>query len=69
MYREEVIARKKAHNALEDAKGKIRVFARVRPLLEFEAAKKQASRRAFGAVGGRDGSVSPHSQAADVFEA
>lgn len=41
VYRDEVVARKRAHNALEDAKGKIRVFARVRPLLEFETAKKQ----------------------------
>lgn len=41
-YRGEVVARKRAHNALEDAKGKIRVFARVRPLLDFEAAKGQA---------------------------
>jgi hypothetical protein len=41
VYRDEVVARKRAHNALEDAKGKIRVYARVRPLLDFEAAKKQ----------------------------
>ena len=41
VYRDEVLARKRAHNALEDAKGKIRVFARIRPLLEFEAARKQ----------------------------
>ena len=40
-YRGEVVARKRAHNALEDAKGKIRVFARVRPLLGFEEAKGQ----------------------------
>ena len=44
MYRDEVVARKRAHNALEDAKGKIRVYARVRPLLDFEAAKKQVRR-------------------------
>jgi len=42
VYRDEVVARKRAHNALEDAKGKIRVYARVRPLLEFEAARKQS---------------------------
>lgn len=41
VYRDEVVARKRAHNALEDAKGKIRVFARIRPLLDFEAARKQ----------------------------
>ena len=28
--------RKKYHNQMEDMKGKIRVFARVRPLLKFE---------------------------------
>uniref|UniRef100_A0A383VU44 Kinesin motor domain-containing protein n=1 Tax=Tetradesmus obliquus TaxID=3088 RepID=A0A383VU44_TETOB len=41
LYREEVVARKRAHNALQDAKGKIRVYCRVRPMLEFEAAKSQ----------------------------
>ena len=35
-YAEADVARKRAHNALEDAKGKIRVFARVRPLLPGE---------------------------------
>lgn len=46
VYRDEVVARKRAHNALEDAKGKIRVFARIRPLLDFEAARKQVRCRA-----------------------
>eukprot|EP00878_Enallax_costatus_P038268 GHUV01043455.1.p1 GENE.GHUV01043455.1~~GHUV01043455.1.p1 ORF type:complete len:1268 (+),score=413.50 GHUV01043455.1:1733-5536(+) len=41
LYREEVVARKRAHNALQDAKGKIRVYCRVRPMLDFEAAKNQ----------------------------
>lgn len=41
LYREEVVARKRAHNALQDLKGKIRVFCRVRPMLDFEANKKQ----------------------------
>ncbi|KAF8058864.1 KIN14I [Scenedesmus sp. PABB004] len=41
LYREEVVARKRAHNALQDAKGKIRVYCRLRPMLDFEAAKKQ----------------------------
>jgi phage gp36-like protein len=41
LYREEVVARKRAHNALQDAKGKIRVYCRIRPMLEFEAAKNQ----------------------------
>ena len=35
-YAEADVARKRAHNALEDAKGKIRVYARVRPLLPGE---------------------------------
>lgn len=43
LYREEVVSRKRAHNALQDAKGKIRVYCRVRPVLEFEAAKRQVS--------------------------
>lgn len=46
LYREEVVARKRAHNALQDAKGKIRVYCRVRPMLEFEAAKHQVSHSA-----------------------
>ena len=29
--------RKRYHNMMEDMKGKIRVFARVRPVLKFEA--------------------------------
>ena len=41
LYREESVARKKAHNALEDAKGKIRVYCRVRPLLAFERERGQ----------------------------
>eukprot|EP00775_Hariotina_reticulata_P011897 gene11897-12041_t len=43
LYREEVVARKRAHNALQDMKGKIRVYCRIRPLLEFEVAKQQVS--------------------------
>jgi hypothetical protein len=43
LYREEVMARKRAHNAIQDLKGKIRVFCRVRPMLDMEAAKKQVS--------------------------
>lgn len=53
LYRDEVVARKRAHNALQDAKGKIRVYCRVRPMLEFEAAKKQVSWTAVR--GGCDG--------------
>jgi hypothetical protein len=34
---EECISRKKFFNMMEDMKGKIRVFARVRPMLGFEA--------------------------------
>ena len=33
---DENIMRKKYHNMMEDMKGKIRVFARVRPVLKFE---------------------------------
>ncbi|CAK0740574.1 hypothetical protein CVIRNUC_001260 [Coccomyxa viridis] len=37
LYKEECISRKKFFNMMEDMKGKIRVFARVRPMLGFEA--------------------------------
>lgn len=33
--------RKKVYNLMEDMKGKIRVFARVRPMLKFEKEKGQ----------------------------
>ena len=35
-YKQEVLKRKKLHNELEDMKGKIRVYARVRPLNKNE---------------------------------
>ena len=35
-YKEEMVKRKKAHNMLEDMKGKIRVFCRVRPMNDKE---------------------------------
>jgi Microtubule binding len=38
---DEVIMRKKIYNMMEDMKGKIRVFARVRPILTFEREKGQ----------------------------
>lgn len=38
-YKEEVKIRKKLHNQIEDMKGKIRVFARVRPMNKIEANK------------------------------
>jgi len=38
-YAEEAVARKRAHNACEDLKGRIRVYARVRPPLPGEEAK------------------------------
>jgi hypothetical protein len=47
------VARKRAHNALQDAKGKIRVYCRVRPMLEFEAAKNQVRRIEVGVRFGR----------------
>ena len=36
---DENIKRKQYHNMMEDMKGKIRVFARARPVLKFEAAR------------------------------
>ena len=33
--------RKKVYNLMEDMKGKIRVYARVRPMLQFEGARGQ----------------------------
>lgn len=41
LYREESINRKKIYNAMEDMKGKIRVYCRVRPLLSFERDRGQ----------------------------
>ena len=41
MLQEENILRKKFFNQMEDMKGKIRVFARVRPMLTFEQQKGQ----------------------------
>eukprot|EP00357_Protocruzia_adherens_P031643 CAMPEP_0115011372 /NCGR_PEP_ID=MMETSP0216-20121206/23944_1 /TAXON_ID=223996 /ORGANISM="Protocruzia adherens, Strain Boccale" /LENGTH=1261 /DNA_ID=CAMNT_0002379909 /DNA_START=35 /DNA_END=3820 /DNA_ORIENTATION=+ len=35
-YRNEMIQRKKLHNIIEDMKGKIRVYCRVRPMLQYE---------------------------------
>ena len=42
-YRDEAALRRKYYNQLEEAKGKVRVFARVRPLGSKEKAEKQAS--------------------------
>ncbi|GFH29557.1 uncharacterized protein HaLaN_28241 [Haematococcus lacustris] len=41
LYRDEQVARKRAFNTMEDMKGKIRVFCRVRPILPFEFEKGQ----------------------------
>lgn len=41
LYRDEALARKKIHNAMEDMKGKIRVYCRVRPMLDFERSRGQ----------------------------
>ena len=41
LYHDESIARKKIYNAMEDMKGKIRVYCRVRPLLSFEKERGQ----------------------------
>ena len=42
LYREEQLLRKRLHNAMEDMKGKIRVYCRVRPMLGFERERGQA---------------------------
>ena len=42
-YKEEQIIRKKLHNQLEDMKGKIRVYARIRPLIKQELAVKDSN--------------------------
>ena len=36
LYKEEQVNRKRYFNMMEDMKGKIRVYARVRPMLKFE---------------------------------
>jgi hypothetical protein len=41
LYRDESLQRKKIYNAMEDLKGKIRVYCRVRPILPFEEKKGQ----------------------------
>ncbi|GLC77793.1 hypothetical protein PLESTB_000955500 [Pleodorina starrii] len=43
LYKEEQITRKRYFNMMEDMKGKIRVFCRVRPLLLFEEVKGQTA--------------------------
>lgn len=41
-YKEEQVKRKKLHNELEDMKGKIRVFCRVRPLTSSELEREES---------------------------
>eukprot|EP00204_Picochlorum_oklahomense_P000034 CAMPEP_0118798274 /NCGR_PEP_ID=MMETSP1161-20130426/689_1 /TAXON_ID=249345 /ORGANISM="Picochlorum oklahomensis, Strain CCMP2329" /LENGTH=1157 /DNA_ID=CAMNT_0006725649 /DNA_START=176 /DNA_END=3649 /DNA_ORIENTATION=+ len=41
LYKDESITRKKLYNQMEDMKGKIRVYCRVRPLLTFEKERGQ----------------------------
>ncbi|PNW82236.1 hypothetical protein CHLRE_06g278125v5 [Chlamydomonas reinhardtii] len=43
LYKEEQITRKRYFNQMEDMKGKIRVFCRVRPMLTFESDKGQTA--------------------------
>ncbi|EFJ53111.1 Kar3 member kinesin-like protein [Volvox carteri f. nagariensis] len=43
LYKEEQITRKRYFNMMEDMKGKIRVYCRVRPMLAFEVEKRQTS--------------------------
>ena len=42
-YQEEILKRKKLHNIIEDIKGKIRVFCRVRPLSPLEMSRGESS--------------------------
>ncbi|KAK9815534.1 hypothetical protein WJX72_005298 [[Myrmecia] bisecta] len=42
LYKDESILRKKMHNQMEDMKGKIRVYCRLRPMLKFEKDKGQS---------------------------
>ena len=44
LVQDESIMRKKYFNQMEDMKGKIRVYARVRPMLGFEAERGQKAR-------------------------
>lgn len=48
LYRDEALMRKKIHNQMEDMKGKIRVYCRVRPILKLEIDKGQAGERGAG---------------------
>ncbi|XP_020588180.1 kinesin-like protein KIN-14I isoform X2 [Phalaenopsis equestris] len=41
LYKEELVLRKRYYNIIEDMKGKIRVFCRIRPLNEKEIAEKE----------------------------
>ncbi|GAX81265.1 hypothetical protein CEUSTIGMA_g8697.t1 [Chlamydomonas eustigma] len=41
LYRDEQVTRKRYFNQMEDMKGKIRVFCRIRPILQFETDKGQ----------------------------
>ncbi|KXZ52314.1 hypothetical protein GPECTOR_10g946 [Gonium pectorale] len=43
LYKEEQITRKRYFNMMEDMKGKIRVYCRVRPMLTFESDKGQVA--------------------------
>lgn len=42
LYRDEQVTRKRYFNQMEDMKGKIRVFCRLRPILQFEKDKGQS---------------------------
>lgn len=41
LYKDEQVTRKRYFNTMEDMKGKIRVYCRVRPILNFETSKGQ----------------------------
>lgn len=46
LYRDEALMRKKIFNQMEDMKGKIRVYCRVRPILQMEKDRGQSGARA-----------------------
>lgn len=55
LYRDEAIMRKKIFNQMEDMKGKIRVYCRVRPILQMEKDRGQLGEQGGGWQGGQRG--------------
>jgi hypothetical protein len=48
LYRDEALMRKKIFNQMEDMKGKIRVYCRVRPILQMEKDRGQSGAQGCG---------------------